>query len=135
LPRGGALAGDDVRVIVGRNQRQPALRGEALPDGFSIFFVAVVEDDLAAVAFRRDLLHRRRIRRHDDDARNAEDLSGERDRLGVVAGGEGDDAALLLIVAEPRERVVGAAELEGARALEVLALEENLRAGARVDRA
>ena len=36
---------------------------------------------------------------------------------------------------EARQRVVGAAELEGAGALQVLALEEQLRAGARVDRA
>ena len=78
-------------------------------------------------------LHRRRVGRHDDDARDVEHLSGERDRLRVVAGREGDDAAAALVGGEARERVVGAAELEGAGALQVLALEEQVGAGARVD--
>jgi len=51
----------------------------------------------------------------------------------VVAGGEGDDAAATLVGGEPRQRVVGAAKLEGARALQVFALEEYVGAGALVD--
>ena len=58
---------------------------------------------------------------------------GERDGLRVIAGGEGHDAAAAFVGREARERVVGAAELEGAAALEVLALEEHLGAGAGVD--
>ena len=97
--------------------------------------VAIVEDDFAAVAFGRDTLDRRRVGRHDDDARDVEELSGERDRLRVIAGREGEDAAPPLGVGEPRQRVVGAAEFEGAAALQVLALEEQLGACVRVDRA
>ena len=54
----------------------------------------------------------------------------------MVAGGEGDDAAAALVGGQPRERVVGAAELEGAGALEVFALEEDVGAPVRaIDRA
>ena len=51
LARRRALAGDDVRVIVGRDERQAALVREPLADRFAILAVAIVEDDLAAVAF------------------------------------------------------------------------------------
>jgi hypothetical protein len=65
----------------------------------------------------------------------AEQLPGERDGLCVIARRIGDDAAALLVVRELGEGVVRAAELERAHALEVLALEEHLRAGERVHRA
>src|SRR5437870_2115917 len=64
LTGGGALAGDDVRVIVGWNQRQAAFGGEPPADGLAILVVAIVEDHLAAVAFGCDAFHRRRVRRH-----------------------------------------------------------------------
>ena len=86
LTGGRALAGDDVRVIVRRDERQPALVGQTRSDGLADFAVAVVEDDVAAVPFRRDPLHGRCVRWHDDDARDAEDLPGERDGLRVIAG-------------------------------------------------
>ena len=43
----------------------------------------------------------------------------------MVAGRVGEDAPSALLRGQPRQRVVGAAELEGADALEVLALEED----------
>ena len=125
-----------VWVIVGRNQGQTALAREALSDRLAILAaVAIVENDFSTIAFCRDALHRRRIRRHDDDAGNVEDLAGEGDRLRVVPGREGDDAAAPFVGGEARKRVVGAAELEGAGALEVLALEEQAGAGPRIHRA
>jgi hypothetical protein len=51
------------------------------------------------------------------------------DRLRVVARGEGDDTALARFGLQRRDRIVGAAELEGARALQVLSLEIEFRAG------
>ena len=48
---------------------------------------------------------------------------GVGDRLGVVAGGDRDHAAALLLVGQARELVERAARLEGAGALEELALE------------
>ena len=115
LARGRALARDDVRVIVGRNQREAALGGEPAADRFAVVALAIVEDDLAAVAFGGDAFDGGRVGRHDDDARDVEQLAGERDRLRVIAGREGDDAAPAFVGREARERVVGAAELEGAR--------------------
>src|SRR5262249_9366220 len=46
---------------------------------------------------------------------------------------ERDDAFSPFVLREPRQRVVGAAELEGAAALQVLAFEEHLRACSRID--
>ena len=56
---------------------------------------------------------------------DAEQLGGERDALGVVAGAGGDDAARLLLVGEPGHPGVGAADLERPGPLQVLALEED----------
>jgi len=96
--------------------------------------LTVVEDDLRAVSFRRGALDGGCICGHDDDAGNVEKLSGQRHGLCMIPGREGDDAAAAFVEREPRQRVVGAAELEGARALEVLALEEDPAAGALVNR-
>ena len=85
-----ALAGDDVGVIVGRNHDQAALCRDAAAERLAIVALAIVEDDLAAVSLGRLALDRGGVGRHDDDARDVEQLSGERDRLGVIAGGEGE---------------------------------------------
>ena len=61
--RGRALAGDDVRVIERRDERQPALLGETPADGDAIFTLAVVDDDLAAVSERRGAFHAGRVGR------------------------------------------------------------------------
>jgi hypothetical protein len=116
-------------MIEGRDQRQPALRRKALPDRFAVLALAIVEDDLGAVLGRCRPLDGRGVGRHHDDAWDVEQAAGERDRLSVVAGRIGDDAAALLGRLEPREGVVGAAELERPGALEVLALEEDAGAG------
>ena len=50
LQRGRAVAGHDKRVVVGRDHRRAEVGGDALGDGGAIFGVAVVEDDLRAVA-------------------------------------------------------------------------------------
>jgi hypothetical protein len=59
-----------------------------------------VEHDFRAVAARGLEFHPRRVFGHDDHRLDAEQPAGERYRLGVVAGREGDHAALLAIVAE-----------------------------------
>jgi len=133
LPRGGALAGDDVRVIVRWDEREPTLGGEARADGFAVFALAIVEDDLAAVAFGRHALDSGRVRRHHDHPRDIEDSAGERDGLRMISGGKRHDAAPAFVGGELREGVVGAAKLEGAGALEILAFEEQLRTGLLVE--
>ena len=52
---------------------------------------------------------------------------GDRDSLSVVAGAGGNDAATELVLAQARDPVVGAANLERARALQVLRLERDRR--------
>ena len=65
-----------------------------------------------------------RGRRHDDDRRRAELARGERHRLAVIAGRERDHPAPPLLVGQLRDHVVGAANLERAAGLQVLALQE-----------
>jgi len=65
--------------------------------------------------------------RHDDRGLHPLEACRQRDRLRVVAGREGQDATLALRFVELRDRVEGAAELERAHALVVLALEQQVR--------
>jgi len=81
-----AGARDDVRMIVGGDDRQAPFFREATADRLSIFLVPIVEDDLRAVVGRRRQLYPGRIGGHDDDARNIQDASCQGHRLRVVAG-------------------------------------------------
>ena len=126
LQRRGALAGDDIRMVVGRDQRQAALARQPTADRLAIFGVAVVHHDLGAIAARCRHLGTRRIVRHHDGGRDAQLPRRQGDRLRMVAGREGDHAGAPLRLAELRQRIEGAAELEGTGTLEVLALEEQL---------
>ncbi len=81
-----------------------------------------------AVADRRLHLGHRRVDGHEDRRLHAERARRERDALRVVAGARRDDAAGALVGAERRDAVVGAADLEGAGALEVLGLHQHLGA-------
>ncbi|KAG0938892.1 hypothetical protein G6F31_015382 [Rhizopus arrhizus] len=121
----GALPRDHVFMVVGRNQRGAGLGLDALGDLLAVFGVAVVRDDLAAIAFGGGALGRGCVQRHDDRGGHALQLGGQRDGLGVVARREGDDTPSALLRRQARDGVVAAAELEGAHALEILALEED----------
>ena len=94
----------------------------------------VVEDDAGAERRRRLALDRRRVGRHHDRRADAEQLPDAGHGLGVVARRVGDDAARPHVLGQRRDRVQRAAELEGTDALQVLALEEDGAAGARVER-
>ena len=95
--------------------RQPAFGGERAAECFAILGIAVVEHDIAAVAARRRDLHRRRVFRHDDRRRDVSEPAGERDRLRMVAGRKGENAATALRGVERRDGVARAPEFEGAR--------------------
>ncbi len=71
--------------------------------------------------------------RHHDVRGDPAQARGEREGLGVVARGVGGDAPGGLGVRQGEHRVRGAAELERADALQVLALEEQVRAEAFVE--
>ena len=121
----GALPGDDVRVVERVDQHRPGPRGvlpgrdQAVVDGLAELL------DLRAVPASRHQLGDRRSQRHVDLGLDAEHLRRERDALGVVAGARGDDAGRPLGLGQPGHPGVGAADLERAGPLEVLALEED----------
>ena len=83
----------------------------------------------ATVRPRRLDLRHRCVLRHEDRRVDAGLARGPRDGLAVVPGARGGHACAALLLAERRDRVVGAADLERARALEVLGLEEHLASG------
>ena len=111
---------DEGEAFALRDGMRPLARiGEAL----------ALEDHGRAMGARALDLHERRQGRHDDRRRDAEALGVVGDRLGVVAGRHGDDAAPALLRPEARELVDRAALLEGAGRVHVLVLHEHRRAG------
>ena len=116
-----ALARDDVGVVERRDEHGAGALGELRGRRSGVSTVGALEHDVGAVAAGRVQLRQRHAERHEDRGRDAELLRRERDALRVVAGGCGDDAARALLGGQPREPVVGAADLERAGALQVLA--------------
>jgi len=110
-----------------------ALLRDFLRDGLAVFARAVVEHDLGAQRCGALALGTRRIRRHDDDRRHAEQSRRRRDALRMIARGKRHHAARALRLRDRGELVVRAAELERARALQGLGLEEHARAGERIE--
>jgi hypothetical protein len=79
-------------------------------------------DRRAVTTGRRDL-RQCGVNRHVHRRGQTEQVGRERDALGVVPGTGRHDATRLLGCAQPRHPHVGATDLEGAGALQVLALE------------
>jgi hypothetical protein len=131
LHRDGALARDHFRVVVGMDESEPAPAAQRpRVDVGLVVGIAAQHHGRSARLDRRDLDLGRGDRHHDGGAA-AEPPGGERHALRVVAGGSGDDAALQRRRGELRHLVVGAAQLEREHRLQVLALEQDARAGAR----
>ena len=128
-----ALAGEDQRVLegvdVGLARLDPLLRGRRRR-----VEAQAGEDDLGAVALRRLELGRRRVLRHEDRCAHAVLARSPGDRLAVVAGARRDHPGGALGVRQAGDPVEGAADLEGARALEVLGLEPDRPAGEAAER-
>ena len=133
--RGGALAGDDARIGVGMHEHRAGvllqLRARGLARGDRRR--AVVQG--GAVGLNRGELGFHRALGHDHVAGDAARARRQRERRAVVAGGVRDHAARGLVVGHRPHCVARAAELERARALQVLGLEGDGRADERVDRA
>ena len=91
-----------------------------------------VEKSLSAVALARVDFRARRHGGHDDRAADARVSRTPCERLRVIAGRDGHDAAGAFVFGELAQAVEYPAHLEGACLLEALALElEARRAGAR----
>ena len=94
--------------------------------------VVPLKNDFGAKHARAVDLDGGRGRRHNDHGGHPEQAGCARERLGVIARRVGDHAAGELVAAEPCEHVGGAADLEGAGDLHVLAFQAERRAtGAR----
>ena len=124
LHTAGSLPGDGRGEVVGRHEHGPGLRLNLAAEVLPAFRIAVVGDDLGAQRDGVGLLNRRGVLGHDDGGRDPEVTGGGGDTLCVVAAGVGDDPAGTVLVTEAGKAVHGPAQLEGARALQVLALDE-----------
>ena len=133
LQPAGALPSDDVDVVERVDQDRAGLGFELLGPHEALVDRGTDELDVGAVGAGRVLLRDRSAVGHEDGGLDAEQLGRERDTLGVVAGAGGDDALGALLLGELGDPQVGAADLERAGALEVLALDLDLLTGQRVE--
>ena len=103
----GSLAGDDVEIVEGLDQCCAPLCSNLDAERLARLAGAVVEHDFGAVAAGTLDFHRRRIPRHDDDRRHADELGRSRHRLGMVAGGISHHASGLGAWIELQQPVAG----------------------------
>ena len=127
-----ALAGDDGRIVIGRDEHHAALDIGA-NHRRAVLAVAIERHHLGTHPADVADLDRRRVGRHGDDRLDAEHRGRRGDPLRMVAGRESDDTAATLFVAQRRQLVVGAAEFERAGALQRLRLEQDAPAVALVE--
>ena len=129
------LAGDDARVVERVDEGRAGRLDVSAGRGDGVVEALPAEHDRRAVAAGRlDLRHRRAL--WDEDRGGDAGLARRpRDGLSVVARARRDDARLPLRLAQLRDRVVGAADLERARELQVLGLERDRAADERAERA
>ena len=80
------LPGHDHGLVVGRDDGEPSLGGQARPDLLPVFDVTVVADHLGPVRHRGCHLLGRRVIRHDDQGGGSDQRGGDGHRLRVVAG-------------------------------------------------
>ncbi len=124
LEASGALTGDDPLVIERRNHGESARGRFGFGSRASLGRGRARKNHFRAKRTRTVDLDLRRRRGHDDDRGRSERAGGERHRLAVVARRVRDDAGSTLGGIELRDHVVRAADLERARWLKALALEE-----------
>lgn len=120
-----ALSGDDVRVVVGMDEREAlaALDSPRLVVGLAVGVAG--QHDLRAQRLHRIHLDLRRGHRHHDHGATPELACREGDTLRMVPRGGGDDTASERRVGELRHLVECTAQLEGEHLLHVLAFEHD----------
>ena len=127
-----ALAGDYGRIVEGRHQHH-ALVDIGANDAHAVVAESVERHHFGAHRPHIADLHRRRVGGHGDDGPDAEHGGGGRHALRMVPRGKGDDTTAAVLRAQRRQLVVGAAELERARALQRFRLEQDPAAEALVE--
>ena len=90
----GALSGDDLFVVVGRDDDVSVLGGEFFSFGLALVGAGADDDDFCAEFGSGLALDGRCVVGHDDDAFDLERAGGVGNALGVVAAGVGDDASV-----------------------------------------
>ncbi len=130
----GALAGDDLRVVVRMNQDRARFFLEDFAGGVSGSDVVLAFGDAAAVGLDGLTFGARRCTGHDDPRGNAATSSGERNGCGMISGRLRDHAEFCFGVGEREYGVGGSAKFERACFLKILALEKQMSAGHVVER-
>ena len=120
-----------MRIVVGMHPDQAALARLGLGARLRLADGLAVEQHLRAMRLGRRHLHERRRHRHHDGRGDAEARRVIGDRLGVVAGRHGDDAARPLGRRQRGELGARAALLERVGDLEIFVFDEDLGAGQR----
>ncbi len=123
LEAGRALPRDDRRIVVGRHEHAALARDQLLGALHAMRRGRAREHHARAEPLGARALRGRHRRGHHHRGRHAEELRRERDRLRVIAGTRRDHAARALLRIEARDEVIGAAQFEGAAALQRLGLE------------
>jgi hypothetical protein len=120
----GPLTGDDLFVVIRRNDDVSVLRGEFFR--FELAFETSRTDsyDLGTQGGRGLKFDGGSISRHHDDGLCVKGPRGVGDALCVVATGIRNHSAAAFFVGECRDFVVGAAQLEGANRLQIFELQE-----------
>ena len=121
---GGALAGDDPRIVVGGDEvgslRLDHLRRRVFPCLLGRFAL----DDPCAVAFDGSALDARCVRRHHDRRIDSSGSCGQGQCLGVVAARVRDHPAHGFSIAESHDGVQRTTKLECSHLLKILTLEQ-----------
>ena len=129
LQADGALAGDDMGIVVGMDEHRAGARDPLLDDGVAIGQRLALEHHLGAEGAGGGDLHEGGVRRHDDGGVDAEALGVPGDGLGMIAGRHGDDAARAFLRAERQHLDQRAALLERGGRLQVLVFDPDVGAG------
>src|SRR6266852_85139 len=123
------LARDHVRVVEGMDHHGPALFREGAGGGVGVVVDGALQHHLGAVLGSRLHLGQRGASGHEHGGVDPEQRGAEGHALRVVAGAGGDDSPRALLGGQARDSVVGSSDLEGAGALEVLALQHRGASG------
>ena len=88
LETASALPGDDIVVVVGRNESHPCLVDYPLRDLLSILRVAVIVDQLCPIPLHRAKFHLTTVLWNDYLSLRTEELPSECNALPMITGGE-----------------------------------------------